>query len=419
MEVALTFGSVGDIIAVCQLAAQLARALRDSCGSAKEYRELQRDSEMLVKVLMQVIETYSQHSLSPYLDGLNTVTKEVVDELGSLIRELLSRWRAKYHDSFQTGGSGRRLKDWGKKIEWSLHEQEVVRDFQDKLARGVQRITLLMSLAARRSSRVDNATMLARLQEVKQLVAKDQETQEEILRLTQSTALEFRDVSQRLQVQEVNSKMTLSIVQGTFRAVREVRELVDRVCQAVVGLQIIASNSMFFRALDSTKNLPLVVEDALGSFIEIPLDLVHSWEMFHLLLAHQFENRRGHSKVLNHEYALEESCTGRDVEKSLPWTASVRRGMRVNMSIVSRRSRLSRGCALGARRHTVLWMMSISSAPTMCAGCGSASSRSNNRVGKLSTFSPTRSTSLKVPISMKPHRPRSVPTNHLISSAYA
>jgi hypothetical protein len=72
----------------------------------------------------------------------------VVDELGSLIRELLSRWRAKYHDSFQTGGSGRRLKDWGKKIEWSLREQEVVREFQEKLARGVQRITLLMSLAA-------------------------------------------------------------------------------------------------------------------------------------------------------------------------------------------------------------------------------------------------------------------------------
>jgi uncharacterized MnhB-related membrane protein len=54
MEVALTFGSVGDIITVCQLAAQLTRALRDSCGSIKEYRELQRDLEMLLKVLMQV-----------------------------------------------------------------------------------------------------------------------------------------------------------------------------------------------------------------------------------------------------------------------------------------------------------------------------------------------------------------------------
>jgi hypothetical protein len=82
----------------------------------------------------------------------------------------------------------------------------------------------------RRSSRVDNTTMLARIEEVKQLVAKDQETREDILRLTKSSALEFQNVSQRLQVREVNSKKTLSIVQRTFSAVREVRELVDRVC---------------------------------------------------------------------------------------------------------------------------------------------------------------------------------------------
>lgn len=56
--------------------------------------------------------------------------------------------------------------------------------------------------------------------------------------------------------------------------------------------------------------------------------------MFHLLLAHQFENRKGHKRVLNGEYALEEACTGTDIDTSLPLSASVRKGMKINMSII-------------------------------------------------------------------------------------
>lgn len=55
MEVALTFGSLGDIIAVCQLAIKLGRAIGESqYGSAKEYQGLRNELDMFVKVLMQV-----------------------------------------------------------------------------------------------------------------------------------------------------------------------------------------------------------------------------------------------------------------------------------------------------------------------------------------------------------------------------
>ena len=56
--------------------------------------------------------------------------------------------------------------------------------------------------------------------------------------------------------------------------------------------------------------------------------------MFHIIIAHQFENRRGHQKVVRQQYALEEACTERDINQSLPWTVSMRRGMRIHMSIV-------------------------------------------------------------------------------------
>jgi hypothetical protein len=65
--------------------------------------------------------------------------------------------------------------------------------------------------------------------------------------------------------------------------------------------------------------------------------------MFHLLLAHQFENRRGHWRVLNRQYALEEACAKSDIDSSLPWAVSVRPGMRVNMSIVFKNVDIVRG----------------------------------------------------------------------------
>jgi len=121
--------------------------------------------------------------------------------------------------------------------------------------------------------------MLARIQEVKGLLSVSQETQEAILHLGQIHTSELRIVSDRLAVQGGDNRETLSIVKSTFCAVREVKDLVDRACQVVVSLQVLASNSMFFRGLDPTRNLPLVVEDALGNILEIPLDLIHSWEV--------------------------------------------------------------------------------------------------------------------------------------------
>ena len=50
----VTFGSVGDIIAVGQIAWSLAKALSDSRGSAKEYQGLVKELETFDKVLLQV-----------------------------------------------------------------------------------------------------------------------------------------------------------------------------------------------------------------------------------------------------------------------------------------------------------------------------------------------------------------------------
>lgn len=66
--------------------------------------------------------------------------------------------------------------------------------------------------------------------------------------------------------------------------------------------------------------------------------------MFHSLLEHHFENQKGHYMVLRQEYALEENCTGEDIDRSRPWSASFRRGMKVNMSMVFTDISIVNGC---------------------------------------------------------------------------
>ncbi len=52
MEVGFTFGSLGEIIAICQIAIRLRKAL--GLGSTREYQDLRKDLNTFVQVLMHV-----------------------------------------------------------------------------------------------------------------------------------------------------------------------------------------------------------------------------------------------------------------------------------------------------------------------------------------------------------------------------
>jgi hypothetical protein len=51
MSAAFTFGSIGDIIAICQIAWSLGKALSDS---AEDYQNIKHDLETFTQILMQV-----------------------------------------------------------------------------------------------------------------------------------------------------------------------------------------------------------------------------------------------------------------------------------------------------------------------------------------------------------------------------
>ena len=60
---AFTVGSIGDIIAICQLSQSIVKALDDSRGSASEFRQLMRGLSSLAQALQQTQELvkYQNH----------------------------------------------------------------------------------------------------------------------------------------------------------------------------------------------------------------------------------------------------------------------------------------------------------------------------------------------------------------------
>ncbi|KAL2265059.1 hypothetical protein VTJ83DRAFT_7569 [Remersonia thermophila] len=344
MEVALTFGSLGDILALGQLIIQLVEAIgvgsRNAGGSAQEYKDLQRELSEFGRVLLQVILTYEQYEHSAYLNGLDNATRSVVDECAGLIVGALEHFGGRYHASLRPGGSGSWLRDAHKKASWFLRERERVKELREKLSRSVQRLTLLNNLALRKSVRVDNDTMCARIDEVHRLVSTHVENYQELLRLLREQRRtlknqddQLRTANTQLAAQSGTLCDILTGVNQSLAAAIEIKNSLAEVSALVAKFQVYISSTMSLYALDPTKDLPVTIEDPLGRHCTIPSDLIDclQWRTFQNIVEDHFEGHKGHERVSDRLYTLEEACTGREIDRTKPPVASLRRGMKLNM----------------------------------------------------------------------------------------
>ncbi|KAK8063395.1 hypothetical protein PG996_008047 [Apiospora saccharicola] len=360
MEVALAFGSVGDIIAICQIAIKLSRALGVGCaeasGSAKEYQALRKDLDTFARVLEQVIAEYQQLESCPSLTNLDAQTKTVVNECATLIQDALNRWCPKYHESLQPGGSGSTVKDALRKIEWSVREKQGIQELQDKLHRNTEKLALLTWITSRHAARAENASLLANINEVKIIVAKSQTDQQLLQGALQLQRVEnsarHSDLGRRLEAQATGLMSIMTVLIAVFRELGQVKTLV-----AVVLLHLQAMMSTPLRpGLDPTRGLPVFFEDALGEVLELPLQWLHDWNSFNSLLEMWFSKRKGLELVQSRLFALEDDCSGQDIDRNLPMSTCLRRGMKINMSFIFTEDGL-RGC---------------------CPRCGTTMSNQNN-----------------------------------------
>lgn len=96
-----------------------------------------------------MIATHQHYENSPALERLNDITKSVVDTCALDIQQIFDLHQSKYHSSLKIGGSGSKIKDAYRSIQWSLKEKDQLQILRQKLQFCAEQLSMLTSLAAR------------------------------------------------------------------------------------------------------------------------------------------------------------------------------------------------------------------------------------------------------------------------------
>ncbi|CZR68578.1 uncharacterized protein PAC_18477 [Phialocephala subalpina] len=115
MSVGITFGSIGDLIAVSEIAWSLGKALKDSRRSVKEYKCLERELETFSEAFRLVVALWQNYENCPELEELGEISQTAATDTIDLLTTFRDKVNRKYGKSFYPNGSGSRVKDAGKK----------------------------------------------------------------------------------------------------------------------------------------------------------------------------------------------------------------------------------------------------------------------------------------------------------------
>lgn len=122
----ITFGSVGDIIGVCQLVQSAVIALKDSAGSSAQFQELSRTLAKLTTALSEVAKLESSQR-----DSIDTTSVlSILEQFNTSLTRFLSTTR-KYEPSLREGGTGNVIKDSYRKLRWPSQKEDVERFQRD------------------------------------------------------------------------------------------------------------------------------------------------------------------------------------------------------------------------------------------------------------------------------------------------
>jgi hypothetical protein len=135
----------------------------------------------------------------------------------------------------------------------------------------------LICVFPRQSSRVGDATLLSRIHEVQRLVSAEAESKEELLQMMREQCKCARKQEETLNPVEEGLVTTsggvwevLASAKKTLAAVVEMKDTLASLTRLVISAQVLASNFMFLRPIDPTRELPVTLEDSLGRLFTFP-----------------------------------------------------------------------------------------------------------------------------------------------------
>lgn len=146
MEVAATFGSVGDIIQICGLIKALINTLKDSRGSRERFRSLIEHLNHLELLLQEFDELAQVCDRSTKYESVGRRARLEILSCRSPI-ETFKTSLDKYRKSLRVGGSGNRLKDGYVMVQFAIAHKEEVAAFRQYIRDRVQTMTAIVFTA--------------------------------------------------------------------------------------------------------------------------------------------------------------------------------------------------------------------------------------------------------------------------------
>lgn len=139
-ELALTFGAVGDFIAVLELIQKVVIALDDSRGSTKEYRDVVQSLQILERTITHVKDVYSDQSPSSVHDDLRAIALCIVAKIKEYLEDFCDKtW--KFGPSLANGGTKNVFRDAARKIQWGFRQKDV-----EKLHNDLSRLSMPLNM---------------------------------------------------------------------------------------------------------------------------------------------------------------------------------------------------------------------------------------------------------------------------------
>lgn len=145
----VTFGSVGDIIAVALLVKDLVEALDKSRGSQAEYRQLIQELRLLEDILRKVDHLCNTSGTSGFnyeTVALHQTALQITDNSRKLIQTFTSKL-TKYDKTLGTTSTqkGNSIQSAFAKVRWQVEEKDDVARFRAEIAGQATSLTILLS----------------------------------------------------------------------------------------------------------------------------------------------------------------------------------------------------------------------------------------------------------------------------------
>ncbi|KAF4631717.1 hypothetical protein G7Y89_g6414 [Cudoniella acicularis] len=323
-------GSIGDIIAIAQVAGKLYKALRASQGSAAEFQDVVLELSTFYGTLERVNKKHPSPT-RPDLTSHIAIIGPIVHECKAEIEGFLDKIVLQYGRRLGAGAiaSKRGFKEMGRMLQWSVFKGAEVGRLREKLMEANAMIQLVYSQAQGAAAEEDAKIISDKLKALSELEAVANENlNKHIVEIQERIEGQNRVLESHTTIlKEVSSD-----VQSVMTAVTPMAEATFDMKSMLIEVQkTLYSHQGVPRSLDPWLQRALYLEDSLGYVLPIPLETISSWETLHAVLCDKFISRPGYELVKRRQYIFQDGANGRDLSVKVHFTSAVRPGQKITM----------------------------------------------------------------------------------------